>query len=103
MKNSIKADTWVWVVVQDPGGDEQFLGQLDKEYNIAFIPAFYQKEDAQQCLVQMHRQKGVKYEIQAIFFDQLSKDAAKHGFMIFMLDEDGKVLEEIEPQKESEK
>jgi hypothetical protein len=95
VKSSIKGDTWVWVVVQDPGGDEQFLGQLDEEKNISFIPAFYQKEDAQQCFVQMHREKGRKYEIQAIFFDELTKDAAKQGFMIFMLDEDGKVSEEI--------
>jgi hypothetical protein len=29
------------------------------------------------------------------FFDELTKDAAKQGFMIFMLDEDGKVSEEI--------
>jgi hypothetical protein len=97
VKNSIKGDAWVWVVIQDPGGDEQFLGQLDEENNISFIPAFYQKEDAQQCLVQIHRQKGKKYEIQAILFDELAKDATKHGFMIFMLDENGKVTEEIEP------
>jgi hypothetical protein len=97
VKNSIKDDTWVWVVVQNPGGDEKFLGQLDEKNNISFIPAFYQKEDAQQCFLQMHRQKGKKYEIQAIFFDELAKDAAKHGFRIFMLDEDGKVTEEIEP------
>ena len=103
MTTSIKPDTWIWVVVQDPGGDEQFLGQLDEKSNIAFIPAFYQKEDAQHCFLKMHRQKGKKYEIQAIFYEELAKDAAKHDFMIFMLDEDGKVLEEIEPQKESEK
>jgi hypothetical protein len=47
--------------------------------------------------VQIHRQKGKKYEIQAILFDELAKDATKHGFMIFMLDENGKVTEEIEP------
>lgn len=101
MTTSINADTWVWVVVQNPGGDEKFLGQLDEKNKISFIPAFYQKADAQQCFLQMHRQKGKKYEIQAIFFDELAKDAAKHGFRIFMLNEDGKVLEEIEPQKES--
>jgi len=94
---SINADTWVWVVVQDPGGDEQFLGQLDGENNIAFIPAFYQKEDAQQCLPQMIRQKEKKCEIQAIFFDELSKDAAKHGFMIFMLSAEGEILDKIKP------
>ncbi|MGD8522074.1 MAG: hypothetical protein PVF56_13090 [Desulfobacterales bacterium] len=97
MTTSINADTWVWVVVQDPDGNEQFLGQLDAEQNISFIPAFYQKEDAQQCLTQMHRQKGKKYEIQAILFDELAKDAAKHEFMIFMLNSEGEILEKIQP------
>ncbi len=60
MANSVKDDTWVWVVIQDPGGDEQFLGQLDEESNISFIPAFFKKEDAEQCFLQLHRQKGQK-------------------------------------------
>ena len=94
---SIKADTWIWVVVQASGGAEQFLGQLDEENNISFIPAFYQKEDAEQCFLQLQRQKGLKYEIQAIFFDQLSKDASKNGFMIFMLNAEGEILEKIQP------
>lgn len=97
MNNKIKADTWVWVVVQDPGENEHFLGQLDEENNISFIPAFYQKEDAQQCFTQMYRQKGKKYEIQAIFFDELAKDAAKNEFMIFMLSAAGKILQKIKP------
>jgi hypothetical protein len=97
VKNVLKADTWVWVVVQDPGGDEQFLGQLDEENNISFIPAFYQKEDAEQCFLQLQRRKGTKYEVQAIFFDELSRDASKHGFMIFMLNAQGDILEKVEP------
>jgi len=97
MMNSIKGDTWVWVVVQDPGGNEQFLGQLDGENKISFIPAFFQKEDAQLCWPQMHRQKEKKYEIQAVFFDELSRDAAKNGFMIFMLNAEGEILKKIQP------
>ena len=97
MTTSIKDDTWIWVVVQNPGGDEQFLGQLDGESNISFIPAFFQKEDAEQCFLQLQRQKGLKYEIQAIFFDELSKDASKNGFLIFMLNAEGEILEKIKP------
>ena len=97
MTNPIKDDTWIWVVVQNPGGDEQFLGQLDEENNISFIPAFFQKEDAEQCFLQLQRQKGMKYEIQAIFFDELSKDASNQGFMILMLNAEGEILQRIEP------
>lgn len=31
MSELIQGNPWVWVVVQDPGGNEQFLGQYDEE------------------------------------------------------------------------
>ena len=97
MKNVRGEDQWVWVVVQDPAEKEQFLGQHDKQDNISFIPAFHSKEEAQQCFMNMARQKGRKYEVQAILLEELSKDAAAGGFMIFLLNENGEVLERIKP------
>jgi hypothetical protein len=97
MKNVRGEDQWVWVVVQDPAEKEQFLGQHDKQDNISFIPAFHSKEEAQQCFMNMVRQKGRKYEVQAILFEELSKEAAAAGFMIFLLNENGEVLEKIKP------
>ena len=75
MKYGIKPDTWIWVIVQNPGTNEQFFGQLDDQTNVSFIPAFYQKEDAQRCLLHFTIEKGTKYEVQAIFFEELAKDA----------------------------
>ena len=43
MSKEIKSDTWIWVIIQDPGANEQFLGQLDEDKKESFIPAFYQK------------------------------------------------------------
>jgi hypothetical protein len=97
MKSVRGEDQWVWVVVQDPGGKEQFLGQHDQQENISFIPAFHSKEEAQQCFMNMARQKGRKYEVQAILYEELLKDAAADGFMIFLLNENGDVLERIKP------
>jgi hypothetical protein len=97
MKNAQGEDQWVWVVVQDPGQQEQFLGQLDQQENISFIPAFHSKEAAQQCFMSLARQKGSKYEVQAILYQELSKNAAADGFMIFLLNENGEVLEKIKP------
>ena len=97
MKNMQGQDEWVWVVVQDPGENEQFLGQHDKQENISFIPAFHSKEEAQQCFLNLARQKGRKYEVQAILYEELAQDAAASGFMIFLLDENGDVLEKINP------
>jgi hypothetical protein len=97
MKNVQGEDQWVWVVVQDPGGKEQFLGQQDQQENISFIPAFHTKEEAQQCFMSLARRKGRKYEVQAILHEELLKDAAADGFMIFLLNENGDVLEKIKP------
>ena len=98
MKSVRGEDQWVWVVVQDPGGKEQFLGQHDQQENISIIPAFHSKEEAQQCFMNMARQKGHKYEVQAILYEELLKDAAAGGFKIFLLNENGDVLERIKPE-----
>ncbi len=97
MKKELKPDTWVWVVIQNPGPNEQFLGQHYQDQDISFIPAFFEKEDAQQCLVHMTTQKGEKYEVQAIFFKELALSAAYNDFMIFLLNDDGEILENIQP------
>ena len=97
MDQEIKSDTWIWVIVQDPGTNEQFLGQFDEDKNEAFIPTFYQKEDAQQCLIHLKTEKGKKYEVQAICYDELAKDAARNNFLIFILSADGEILKNIRP------
>jgi hypothetical protein len=97
MKSKLTPETWIWIVVQNPGSNEQFLGQHDEDQDISFIPAFFEKEDGQQCLIHMATQKGDKYEVQAILFGELTKDAAKNGFMIFMLNAEGKILDKIRP------
>lgn len=85
-------------MVQDPGGNEQFLGQHDKTENISYIPAFHSREAAQQCFTNMARRKNSKYEAQATLFEELAKDAAANGFMIFVLNENGEIMERIKPQ-----
>lgn len=97
MKKGLQEDQWVWVVVQNPGGQEQFFGQYDKQADIAFIPTFDSKEDAQQCFMNMARRKGFKYEVQAILYEELAKAAETGGFMIFLLNENGDVLKKIKP------
>lgn len=97
MQNKNDKDQWVWVVVQDPGGNEQFVGQHDEQEDISFIPVFADKEAGQQGLLSLTRQPGHKYEVQAILREELIKDAAAGGFMIFLLNESGDVLEKIKP------
>ena len=95
MSKLIKEDQWVWVVVQDPGGNEEFLGQHDEERNESFIPTFLEKEEAEKFLMIFPRKEGHKYEVQAILFEDLSLRATENRFMLFILKGSGEILEKI--------
>ena len=100
MPEKIKEDTWLWLVVENPGENEQFLGQVDSENNISFIPAFLEKDAALQGLHLLVRDKKVKFEIQAIQCRDLAPKLADEGFFLFVLDAEGNVLEKIPPQRQ---
>ncbi|MBN1850940.1 MAG: hypothetical protein JW932_20420 [Deltaproteobacteria bacterium] len=92
----IQKDTWLWVVVQDTGGSEMFLGQHDERNNESFIPVFLEKGDAQIGLEQLVREKDKKYEVQAIQYGLLAQYAFEKGFMVFILNAAGEVLYKLE-------
>ncbi len=98
MSEKIKADTWLWLVAENPGGNEQFLGQVDSESNISFIPAFLEKDAALQGLHLLSRDKKKKFEMQAIQYRDLAPKLAEEGFFLFVLDPEGNVLEKIAPE-----
>jgi len=95
MSKLIKDDQWVWVVIQNPGGNEQFLGQNDEEKGVSFIPTFLEKEEAEQGFTLMAREEGRKYEVQAILFEDLCQRASENGLMLFVANAKGEVLEKI--------
>lgn len=98
MQKKISDSSWVYVLVQDPGGDEQIVGQRDTENDIAFIPMFLDKDSAMQGVVHMVKQKGKKFEIQAIIYEDLASYAAKGGFILFVLNAEGRVIDKRTPQ-----
>ena len=87
----------VWVVVQTVDGVEQFVGQHNTDQEILFIPFFLEKEEAQYGLTMMRREKGRRYEVQAIRFRELARDAARQGFLLFRTDGEGQILDKIDP------
>jgi hypothetical protein len=93
----IENDQWVWVVIQNPGGDEQFLGQQDEKEGVSFIPVWLEKDAALDGLRLLAKDQGVKYEVQAIQYDTLAPKAAEAGFKLFVLDASGKLIEQIAP------
>jgi len=97
MDEAIKKDQWVWVIVQDPEGNEHFLGQTDKQDNVPFILTFLNKDDALDCLNILTLEKGHKYEVQAIMYEELKKEAVSNGFKIYILNASGQILDRISP------
>lgn len=89
-----EVDGWVYVFVCDPGNDESFLGLYSKEKDVHFIPAFRSKDEANDCFLTLPREKGKKYELQAIHIEELQEDATKNGFTVALVDSDGKLIKE---------
>lgn len=97
MSELVKEDQWVWVIVQDPGKDEKFLGQHDEEKDISFIPVFLEKDDAQRSLIQLKTDRNSLYEPQAVLYEELLAHSKGHGFVVFILNGRGEILEKTGP------
>ena len=95
MTIDIDKEKWVFIIIQNPGVDEQIVGLHDKEAELDFIPAFMEKETAEECFINMERERGVKYEVQAIIFEELESYASENNFRIFFLNAQGKVLKKM--------
>ena len=83
---------WVYVFVCNPGSDECFLGLHSESEDLNFIPVFQTKEEANDCFLSLPREKGKKYELQAVHMEELSRDAEKSGYAVVMVDGDGKII-----------
>lgn len=94
----IKQDSWLYVLIRHLDSSDQIVGQKDDEFDVAYIPAFQNKENALMGMGRIARQKGSKYEVQAIIFEDLIRHAAAEKFCVFILDEDGKILEKYSPE-----
>ena len=95
MKQALSNDSWIWVVISDPGSSEEILGQIDPEENLKYIPSFYEKEAALMCVNLLSKERGMKYEIQAIIVEDLLNYSSENGFMVFILNSEGEVEERL--------
>ncbi|MBW2591707.1 MAG: hypothetical protein JRE58_01675 [Deltaproteobacteria bacterium] len=98
MSGLIQGDPWVWVIVQNDGVEEQFVGLHDKQAQTDYIPCFLKKDQALECFINMPRERGMKYEAQAVLYTELVLDSAAGGFMIHLLNDSGEILEKIDPK-----
>lgn len=92
MADKKSSGDWVYVFVSANGEKETFLGLYNKEKDVNFIPAFRTKDEANDCYLDMPRDKGVRYEVQAVHIEELFDEASKSGFEVAIVDQDGKVV-----------
>ncbi|SHO49556.1 DUF3110 domain-containing protein [Desulfopila aestuarii] len=83
---------WVYVFVGKEGDGENLLGLYDETTKANFIPTFANKDDAQECFLSLPREKGKKYEVQAVHIEELNEQAEKNNFLVAMVDKDGKII-----------
>ena len=98
MENSIDKNQWLWVIVQNPEGNEHFLGQLDEKDNVSFIVTFFKKEEAIEYLEGFSPKDGSKYEVQAVQYQDLARDAVASDFKIYFLNGSGEITDKISPE-----
>lgn len=95
MKETIKNNEWVYVLVQKSGQIETIVGQHDTENNINFIPLFKTRDTALQGVTQIVKEPGQTLEIQAIIYEDVLRYATDGNFLIFVLDGRGRILSKL--------
>lgn len=94
MAQEKQSDEWLYVFVCNPGPKESYFGLINEESEVNFIPAFQNKDEANDCFLELPRKKGVKYELQAVHVDDLYVAAKKNGFTVALVDKEGKIIKE---------
>jgi hypothetical protein len=92
MSEMEKMNGWVYVFVCDPEKEESYLGLYDAEKDVQFIPAFRSKEEANDCFLNLPREKGKKYELQAVHLEELHAEAKKNNYLVAMVDQEGRIV-----------
>ena len=95
MTSEKQSDEWVYVYIVKAGDEESFLGLYDQGKDVNFIPAFASKDEANDCFLTIPREKGKKYEVQAVHIEELHHEAQKNDFQVTMVDGDGKIIKEV--------
>jgi len=99
MSGRMDANTWVYTVIINPGSGEQLLGQHDADADISYIPIFKEKEEAAQGLIQLEVEKGTRCEVQAVLYEDVERAAGENGFLVYLLDASGNILDTFAPAK----
>lgn len=95
MNQAVRPEDYLWVVVEKSGGQESFLG-LNGADGRTFIPAAPSRDQGLMLLGRLPAAApGTMRELEAIHHNVLLKQAGEHGFAVFVVDENGRILREL--------
>jgi hypothetical protein len=94
--NELQED-WFYIIIQDPSSEtEQFIGFSDSQTQEKFIPLFKTKDHAKKCFALMPKDLfNGNYAVQAVIKEDLLFVAKENGHRLYLLDEKGTILDEI--------
>ncbi|MFH1061232.1 MAG: hypothetical protein V1797_21415 [Pseudomonadota bacterium] len=94
-EQTVNSKDYVWVVVEVRGGQESFLGLAD-ETGHSFIPVTEAKEQAYMLLGKLPASTdGAQRQVEAIHLNRIAADAAGQGYLVYLVDENGRVLRRL--------
>ena len=64
----------------------------DEEVIPYYLSVGATKEEANDCYLDLPREKGVKHELQAVHIEELHAAAEENGFVVAIVDKDGQVI-----------
>ena len=94
MNNKVDEKDYAWVVTEDRQGEEIFLG-LVNDKGEQFIPVTQSKEEALALLQKLPAGQGGKRQVEAVHKKQIMQHADKEGFVVYLVDNEGKILEQL--------
>lgn len=95
LEAKVNLKDYVWVVVEVRGGSESFLGLADADGQ-TFVPVTAAKEQAYQLLAKLPAAgDGAQRQVEAIHRQRIAEEAARQGFLVYLVDETGRVVEKM--------
>lgn len=97
MTNQINEEDYLWIIVDDPkkvSEEETFLGLSDDEGR-QFIPVTRERAEGEVLMKMLPPPVEAVRTVEAIHREQLLTEAQEQNFSVYIVDSQGKVLEQL--------
>jgi hypothetical protein len=91
-------EDYLWVITETISDNESILGMASNEVD-KFIPATKSKDEALILMGRMPPAESGERQVEAIHKDRLMQRAAEDGYTVYLVDQTGRVIQSITPDK----